>query len=176
MADDTQVPRTGNRDNFYLVAGALAPYKRVDLAVQAFASNGRKLVVAGTGPEDKKLRKIASDNIIFLGRVTDARMTELYLKAKALIFPGLEDFGIVPVEAQAMGCPIIAYGKGGALETVVEGKTGVFFYTQDSVALNQAINQFEKLQFQPKDFQKNIERFKRKVFLESIRKEVERLR
>ncbi len=105
----------------------MVEYKRIDLAVKAFNKLGLPLVIIGDGPEREKLEKIAGDNIKFLGRQPDSLIKEYYSKCRAFIFPGEEDFGITPLEAQASGRPVIAFGKGGALETVVEGQTGLFF-------------------------------------------------
>lgn len=135
-------------DDFYLCAGQLVRYKRFDLAIKAFARNGRRLVVAGTGEEAAALKKIARPNIEFLGRQTDQQMLVLMQRCRALIFPGEEEFGIVPVEVMACGRPVIAYGSGGVLETVVEGETGVFFRDQTVEALSDAIERFERREFQ----------------------------
>ena len=133
-----------NKSGFYLMAGELVKYKRPDIAVSAFNNSDRKLVVAGGGEELHKLKRLASKNIEFRGRVNDSELKKLYCEAKALIFPGIEDFGIVPVESQASGTPVIAFAGGGALETTIDGKTGIFFETQTSQALNLALDQFEK--------------------------------
>jgi glycosyltransferase involved in cell wall biosynthesis len=113
-------PREGARD-YYLLAGAMAPYKNGELAVAACARLGRRLVVVGTGQEERKLRALASPDVEFRGWVSDPEMAELYSGARGLLFPGEEDFGIIPVEAMASGCPVIALGRGGALETVGRG-------------------------------------------------------
>src|SRR5262249_3175133 len=105
----------------YLLAGAFAPYKRGELAIEACEAIGRRLTVAGSGPERRRLERVAGATVEFLGRVDDAGMAERFRRARALIFPGEEDFGIVPVEAMASGCPVIAYARGGALETVGRG-------------------------------------------------------
>ena len=152
------------REDFYLVASALVPYKRIDLVVQTFNTLGRKLVVIGTGPEEKRLRRMASGNIEWLGWQSDEVLRDYYRRAKALIFPGEEDFGIVPVEMQACGGPVIAFEKGGALETVVRGKTGVFFETQTPIALAQALESFERMRWDPSASRENAERFSRERF------------
>ena len=107
------------REDFFLMVGALSPYKRVDLAVEAFNKLGYPLTILGDGPELPYLRTIARSNIEFLGWSPDEQIRSHYARCRALVFPGEEDFGIVPLEAQAMGCPVIAFGKGGALETVI---------------------------------------------------------
>lgn len=135
-------PREG-----YLLLGELVPYKRADLAVAAFAASGRRLRVVGDGPEARRLRAGAPPNVTFEGRVPAAALPGLYRRARALVFPGREDFGIVPLEAMACGAPVIAYGRGGALDTVVEGETGLFFHEQTVEALNAALDAFERRAF-----------------------------
>ncbi len=114
-------PATGD---YYLAVGQLVRYKRFDLAVAALTALGRRLIVAGTGEEEKRLRKIAGPNVEFVGWQTDEKLAELMSNCRALVFPGEEDFGIIPVEAMAAGRPVIAYGSGGVLETVLDNKTG----------------------------------------------------
>lgn len=128
---------------FYLIVSALAPYKRIDLAIDCFTKNRKNLVIVGEGQEHARLRKSSSSNIKFVGWRSNAELRSYFQHCKALIFPGEEDFGIVPVEAMAAGCPVIAYRKGGALETIIENKTGVFFDEQTSPALQHALDQFE---------------------------------
>ena len=167
---DTRTPR----EDFYLVVSALVPYKRIDLAVQAFNKSGRKLVVIGDGPDRKKLEKRAHKNVRFLGWQPDAALREHYRKAKALIFPGEEDFGIVPVEAQACGCPVVALGRGGALETVMDGETGVFFREPKEASLNDALNRFDKQEFEPEAARRNAERFSKERFVAEMKNMVQR--
>ncbi|GIX40616.1 MAG: glycosyl transferase [Leptospiraceae bacterium] len=159
-----------NRDNFYLIVSALVPYKKVDLAIQAFNKTNEKLIIAGNGPELDALRKIARKNIEFVISPSKELIIELYQKAKALIFPGIEDFGIVPVEAQSYGCPVIAIKKGGALETVWENKTGIFFEEQTTESLLNAIKRFETYSFNEKDFKKHLEKFSYNNFSKNIKK------
>jgi len=135
-------------EDHYLMVSAFAPYKRIDLALEAFGRMGKKLVVAGGGEDDARLRANTAENISFLGPVSKERLRELYKSAAAFIFPGEEDFGITPVEAMACGAPVIAYGAGGALETVAglddDRPTGVFFPEQTVEALIEAVETFEK--------------------------------
>jgi glycosyltransferase involved in cell wall biosynthesis len=161
-------------DDFYLMVSALVPYKRVDLAIEAFNRNRKRLVIIGTGNAELKLREKAEGDIEFLGWLDDSDIAQYYKSCKALIFPGEEDFGIVPVEAQACGKPVIAYAKGGALETVVGingyGTTGVFFYEQTPEALSEAIEAFEKNadKFNPEKIRDNALRFDRNIFKDNI--------
>lgn len=129
--------------DYYLWAGQLVHYKRPDVAIEAFRRNGKKLVVIGEGEEKARLEKLAGDNISFLGATPFAALKDHFARCKALIFPGEEDFGIVPVEIQAAGRPVIAYGKGGALDTVVDGKTGILFPECSADSLVSAIERFE---------------------------------
>jgi glycosyltransferase involved in cell wall biosynthesis len=131
--------------DYYLVFGRVVPYKRVDLAVDACARLGRKLEVAGSGRALEALRQTGGEGAEFLGKVTDAQRDSLLSGARALLFPGEEDFGIVPVEAQAAGVPVIAYGVGGASESVLDGRTGVLFGEQSVSGLAEAIERFEQL-------------------------------
>lgn len=130
-------------ENYYLIVSRLVTYKRVDLAIEAFNKLNLPLIIVGDGPEAEKLKKMANSNIKFLGRLSDEEIRTYYSKCKAFVFPGEEDFGITPVEAQASGRPVIAYGKGGALDTVIDNKTGVFFYKQTVDSLITAIERFE---------------------------------
>jgi glycosyltransferase involved in cell wall biosynthesis len=131
--------------DFYLLAGELVSYKRPDLAVKAFNLSGRKLVVIGGGEMLPELRRLAGPNVQVLGPQPFSELKSHYSRCKALIFPGEEDFGMVPVECMASGRPVVAYGKGGATETVVDGETGVFFHEQTSEALNAAIVRLDGL-------------------------------
>jgi glycosyltransferase involved in cell wall biosynthesis len=130
--------------DYYLCAGQLVRYKRIDLAVAAFSQLGKRLIVAGTGEEASALAKLATENIRFVGRPTDEELRSLIANCRALVFPGEEDFGIVPVEAMACGRPVIAYASGGVLETVIDGKTGVLFPEQSVASLKAAIARFEE--------------------------------
>lgn len=130
-------------EDFYLAVGRHVPYKRVDLIIESFAGTKRRLKIAGQGPETARLKALAPANVEFLGEVSRSELESLYSRAKALLFAPLEDFGIVPVEAQAYGCPVIAYGHGGALETVVNGDTGLFFAEQRAASLREALDRFE---------------------------------
>lgn len=133
--------------DYYLVVSPLEPYKRVDLALEAFAGLDRRLIVVGGGTLERELRRLAGPNVELAGRVGDERLRELYRGCRALVFPANEDFGLTPVEAQACGRPVIAYGEGGATETVVDGETGVLFRPQTPEGLRAAITRFESAAF-----------------------------
>lgn len=157
-------------NGYYLVVGRLVDYKRVDLAVKACNLLKRELRIVGKGDQDKKLRSLAGPTVQFLGHVDANRLRENYADCRALLFPGEEDFGIVPVEAQSFGRPVIAFGRGGALETVIgfsdneerpELSTGVFFAEQSVDCLADAILQFESVEtkFSPEFIRSTVERF-----------------
>lgn len=167
--------------DYYLIVSAFAPYKRLDIAVEAFNALGKRLLIAGTGQEEKRLKAMAGKNIEFLGWKSDTEVAKLYRNCRALVFPGEEDFGITPVEAMACGRPVIAYGKGGALETVrglnaPEGRgnspTGVFFYEQTAEALKDAVESFEANMraFDPSSIRQSAMAFDKGVFKEKIGK------
>jgi len=143
------VARPEDRGNYYLMAGELVGYKRPELAVEAFNKTRRRLIVIGGGEMLAKLRALAGPTVDILGPQPFESLRQHYAHCQALIFPGEEDFGIVPVEAMASGRPVIAYGRGGATETVVEGETGLFFREQSVDALNDAIERFELSEFDP---------------------------
>ncbi len=145
--------------DYYLCAGRLISHKRVDLAIQACNKLKRKLIVAGDGFERSALEKCAGNMIQFTGRVSDDQLKKLYANCRALIFPSDEDFGLVPVEVQASGRPVIAFGSGGALETVVNSETGIFFYQQNVESLIDAILRFENKVFSPAVIRENASRF-----------------
>ena len=157
-----------DRDDYYLVISRLVTYKRVDLAVQACTKLGKKLIVAGSGPELKNLKKIAGKNVEFILKPTDKEVARLYARAKAFIFSANEDFGISPVEAMAAGCPLICYGKGGATETVIDGKTGVYHEKQTVSNLEEAIRKFEKMSFDKTDLYVRAREFSEERFLHQI--------
>lgn len=155
-------------EDYFLILSRLQEYKRIDIAIEAFNKNGLPLVIIGDGPDREKLEKMAKSNIKFLGRQSDDVIKEYYSKCRAFIFPGEEDFGITPLEAQASGRPVIAYGKGGALETVVKDVTGVFFYEQTSDALNIALTEFNKMKFDKMQIRKHAEKFDEAIFKRNI--------
>lgn len=156
-------------EDYFLIVSRLVPYKRIDLAVEAFNELGLPLVVIGGGKDLDRLKDMAKDNIKFLGRQSDEVIKEYYSKCRAFIFPGEEDFGITPLEAQASGRPVIAYGKGGALETVIDRKTGVFFKKQNVEYLKRSIKEFENLNFDKLFIRKHAEEFDEEVFKRKIK-------
>jgi len=160
-------------EDFYLVVSRLVYAKRIDLVVDAFAKTDRKLVVIGQGERLSSLRKAATPNIQFLGYQPDEVVHDYYSRCRGLLFPGEEDFGLTPVEAQACGRPVIAYAAGGSLETVIDGETGVFFHDQSPEAVNQAVDRFEGIEFDPTRARENAERFDFDVFANQIRAFVE---
>jgi len=170
-------PGEGDVKDDYLVVSAFAPYKRVDIAIELFNERQAPLVIVGSGEDEKRLRGMAGPTIKFEGSVSRERLRELYRNSKALIYPGEEDFGIIPVEAMACGTPVIAYGKGGATETVLplmdeatKHPTGVFFDTQEASALAEAIDRFEASsgKFCPNSTRLRAECFTKDIFLEKM--------
>lgn len=166
----------------YLSFGALVPYKRIDLLVQAFRDCDESLVIVGEGSERKRLEKSAPANVQFTGALPWENISELFQQSKALLFPGEEDFGIIPLEAMANGCPVIAYARGGALETVqwsgqAESSTGMFFHEQSPAAIIKALGDFEQLRakFDPNFLRAHAQKFSQKRFRAEIKKEVEKL-
>ncbi len=156
-------------EDFYLIVGRQVPYKRTDLAVLAFNQLSRQLKVVGTGSEMKKLKQLAKfPNVEFLGELPDEEVAQYFARCKAVLFPQEEDFGIVPLEAMAAGKPVIAYGKGGALETVIDGKTGVLFKEQTVESLLDAVHRFERLKIVPGACRSQAKRFDRSVFKRRI--------
>jgi glycosyltransferase involved in cell wall biosynthesis len=164
--------------------GRLVPYKRTDLLIAACQKLDRKLVIVGNGPEMERLKKLAGKNVEFVGEATDQQLRDIYARCRALLFAADEDFGMVPLEAQSYGRPVIAYGKGGSLETVVgadssavrqranRGKliTGIFFEEQSADALADAMLAFESSEdlFVPVDIQSHARRFDTSVFIEQL--------
>jgi len=171
--DEYFTPGNGEIGDYYLIVSAMVPYKRVGLAVHAFSRSGKRLVVIGSGSDAGRIKKEAGPSVEFLGNVEDMQLKEYYRKAKALIFPGEEDFGITPLEAMACGRPVIAYGKGGALETVVDGETGLFFNEDTEESLLAAVDKFESMSFTISDARRRAERFSKSRFIKQIREFIE---
>jgi glycosyltransferase involved in cell wall biosynthesis len=163
----------GIDDGFFLIVSALVPYKRIDLAVEAFNRNGERLVIIGTGSEEQQLKAMAKKNIEFLGWQSDEEVKKHYERCRALIFPGEEDFGIVPVEAMACGKPVIAYAKGGATETVMDRETGVYFHERTPDDLNRALTTLNQLRLDPQKIRAHALQFGKENFVRSIQKYIE---
>lgn len=166
-----------HKEDFYLTASRLVPYKRIDLIAEAFSKMpDKRLVIVGDGPDYKKIRKKAGPNVELLGYQPFRTIRDLMQRSRAFVFAAEEDFGIVPVEAQACGTPVIAYGKGGALETVIADKTGVFFGSQNSDSLVRAVEEFEHLEkdFDPYEIRRNARRFSLYRFRSEFKNFIER--
>ncbi len=157
-----------HKGEYYLILARLVSYKRIDLAVRAFTQLGKKLIIVGSGPALASLQAEAGPNVHFAGRVSDAEVETLVARTAALIFPGEEDLGIAPLELAAAGRPTIAYRAGGAMETVVDGVTGVFFDEQTPESLADAVERFEQLSWSPEAIRRHAESFSREVFQAKI--------
>ena len=154
--------------DYFFMAGRLVSYKKFDLAVEVFNQTGLSLKIVGIGPEMNRLKKLAKKNIEFLGLVSDEKLASLYTEAQACVFPQEEDFGIVPLESMASGRPVIAYRSGGAEETVIENKTGVFFDEQTLESMTGALERFKKINFKTKDCQEQSKKFDVDIFKNKI--------
>ena len=154
--------------DFYLVVSRLVPYKRVDLAVQACSHTNRKLIVAGKGPELKSLKKIAGKSVAFVENPSEEKVIELYKRARAFIFSAEEDFGITPVEAMAAGLPVICFGQGGATETVVNGRTGIYHSKQTTDSLIAALEEYENTKFNKATIIARAKEFSEERFLVNL--------
>ncbi|AHM61791.1 group 1 glycosyl transferase [Flammeovirgaceae bacterium 311] len=161
-----------NKEEFYLTASRMVPYKKIDIIVEAFSHMpDKKLVVIGSGPDYDKIKAKATKNVELLGYQPFEELKHYMQRAKAFIFAAEEDFGIIPVEAQACGTPVIAYGRGGSLETVSAPHTGLFFYEQTAKAIGEAVKVFEahKVSFDPFNIRQHAEKFSAKRFEEQIK-------
>ncbi|MFA7682048.1 MAG: glycosyltransferase [Candidatus Peribacteraceae bacterium] len=152
----------------FLAVGRMVPYKRFDLLIECANAHQIALTIAGTGPEEERLRRMAGPTVKFLGFVPDEELCPLYAGARAVLFPPEEDAGIVPLEAQACGTPVIALGKGGALETVIEGGTGVFFEEQTVASLKDAIDRFATVSFDSRTIRDHAKQFSSEKFRKHI--------
>jgi glycosyltransferase involved in cell wall biosynthesis len=154
----------GTPEDYFLIVSALVPYKRIELAVEAFRRRRDSLKIVGQGPEFKKLHRSAPHNVHFVGQVGDEELRSVYQGARALIMPGEEDFGINSLEAQACAVPVIAYSRGGATETVIENRTGLFFPQLTTESLLDALDKFQTVAFNKQEIRANAERFARPAF------------
>lgn len=162
---DTEFFQPGEtQGEYFLIVSALVPYKRIDLAVEAFNNSGALLKIVGTGPEYKKLKRRAKKNIDFLGFLPADDLLRVYQQARALLVPGEEDFGINALEAQACGVPVLAYGRGGVTETVLPGETGLFFKELTKESFQDAIDRFQSMAFHKSALRANALRFSRETF------------
>jgi len=177
-----QIPNSKSQTNskfkiqnskYFLVVSRLVSYKRIDLVIEAFNQLGLPLKIIGKGIQEIMLKRMAKKNIQFLGQLTDEQLLSYYQNCQALIFPQEEDFGLVPLEAQACGKPVIAFGGGGALETIIEGKTGEFFSPQTSKALIKVVKNFKPEKYLPEDCRQQAEKFGKEIFKKKFKEFVE---
>jgi glycosyltransferase involved in cell wall biosynthesis len=167
---DAFAQTTSRIDDYYLIVSRLIPYKRIDLAVDAFTRLGLPLKIVGSGGRDlPALRSRAGRNVEFVGRVSDAELKQLYARCRGFVFPGEEDFGISPLEANASGRPVIAYAGGGALDTVIDGETGVLFPEQQVDSLIEAIRRAENTDWDSDHLRQHARKFDRHVFRQQMR-------
>lgn len=168
-----QFDRQSEPEDFFLIVSALSPYKRLDLAIDACNEMNLPLRIIGSGPLERELKERAGPTISFLGWQSDDVVADHYARCRAFIFCGEEDFGITPLEAQAAGRPVIAYGAGGVLETVIPDKTGLFFFEQSVVSLKAAIEKFFSMKYDADDLKKHAHSFNRDRFKEEMRAFIE---
>lgn len=158
---------------YYLAVGRLTPYKRFDLLIDTFNELKLPLVIVGTGKEEKNLKKQAGRFVTFVGAIPDDELEAMYHRAIALVFPQTEDFGITPLEAMSCGKPVIAYGDGGAVETVIPGTTGLFFTEQTMESLKKAILELSAMKWDASAIRKHAEKFDRAIFENNLRQFLE---
>lgn len=175
--------KINNKKDFFLSFGAITPYKRIDLLVDCFNEREEKLIIIGNGSEKAKLQNKANENIVFKGFLEEEELSQYIKNSKALLFPGEEDFGMIPLEVMSYGVPVIAYAKGGALETVVENKksrkesSGLFFYKQNIKSLNESLELFKSLEkdFDPYWIRSHAKKFEESIFLHRFNAEIKKL-
>ena len=160
--------------NYYLCVSRLVKYKKVDLLIETFNELGLPLIIVGIGSEFKGLKSRSKSNIKFLGQISDQELAKVYQNALGFLMPQEEDFGITSVEAQSFGVPVIAYGKGGALDTVIDGKTGIFFNEQNKASLSSAIAKFDNLSFNRRYLITNAKRFSSERFKRELQRSLVR--
>ena len=163
----------GEKQNYFLAAGRLEPYKKMEIIIEAFNELGLPLKIAGTGTIEKDLKAMAKPNIEFVGAVTDDQLRKLYSEAQAYIFAAEEDAGIMIVEAQACGTPVVAYGRGGALEAVKEGITGEFFGQQTAQSMVEALKKFDPSKYDGQKIREHALQYDKKNFQQKIKQFVE---
>ncbi len=167
--DLSQFHLQSEKKDYFVAVGRIEPYKRFDIIINAFNKTNKRLIVIGNGSQLELLKRKANDNITFTGFLSSEKVFEYISGAKAFIHAGIEDFGIAPIEAQACGTPVIAYGRGGILETVIENKTGLFFREHNSSSLLQSLENFDEILFDPNEIRKNAERFEVSNFENDLR-------
>lgn len=160
--------KTQEKSDFFLMGGRLQEHKNYEVIINAFAKNKLPLKVFGSGRFQEGLKDIAGSNVEFLGRVSDNELRDLYSQALGFIYPSLEDFGIMPLEASACGTPTLAFGHGGALETIVAGKTGEFYFSQDISEINSLLNNWNFKKYLPEDLKMQADKFSKEVFLKTF--------
>ena len=167
---------SGSQDDYFLAGSRLVPYKRIDIVIEAFKKTDKKLKIFGDGLDLDRLKGIAGDNknIEFLGRVSDEKKAELYSRCQAYINPQKEDFGITIVEAMASGRPVIAFGQGGATETIIEGRTGEFFAEEKCESVLEAVNKFDVSKYNPEEIRAHAMKFSKENFKRNIREFIEK--
>jgi glycosyltransferase involved in cell wall biosynthesis len=171
--DANEFQPVGTKQDYFLAAGRLEPYKKTDLIIEAFNKLGWKLKILGTGSDLNRLKKLSGSNIEFLGYVPDKDLARYYSEAKALIFAAVEDAGIVPLEAQACATPVIAYRAGGSLETIKEGVTGEFFDEQSAESIVEKLKSFDASKYNPETIRENALQYDKNVFQKKIKGFVE---
>jgi glycosyltransferase involved in cell wall biosynthesis len=157
------------REDWYLCASAFSPYKRADLVIEAFRKSGRKLKIVGAGQDESRIRRMCGGAVEFVGWLPDDRLRDMYRRGRALVFGGEEDFGILPVEAQLCGMPVVAFGRGGLRDSILDGETGIFFGEQTVDSLNAAVDRFEASRISPDACRRSGERFSRPRFRDAMR-------
>lgn len=170
---DTTKFRPSKKDNYFLLVSRIEPYKKVELVIDAFRGLKENLKIVGSGTKFNEMKKTAPKNIEFVGRVSDEKLALIYAGAKAFIFPQDEDFGLTPVEAMAAGTPVVAYKRGGALESVVPGSTGEFFFPQTANSLAEIIRNFRPTKYRSDILQKQAAKFDNRVFKKEILEYIE---
>lgn len=174
--DDSKFIFSENKEAFYFASARMISYKRIDVIIEAFNWLGWPLLISGDGPERERLESRALKNIKFLGHVSDQKRCELMAKARGVIVAALEDYGLVPVEANASGTPVIAYGAGGVLDTQVPGKTGVFFKRQTPEAIHSALLEASKIAWDYKKIREHaLSHFSEEVFFKQVEQEIDRV-
>jgi len=164
-----------SREDFYIIVSTLVPYKRIDLAIAACNALKKKLIIIGDGPQRKILKRMGGETIQFHGYQQRAVVIDMLRRAKGFIFPGDEDFGIAPLESMACGTPVVAFGAGGALETVIDGKTGVFFTEPTAASLIDTLKRFEEMSFDPTTCRTQAELFSQKLFEENLKRIIQKM-